>query len=61
MDVEKKIAIYEKIRVIIAEAEDKIVNKYKECIDNSWMDEYTDFSIETKLEALKDILELTKD
>lgn len=57
MGIKEQIAMYESIKSIIMDTEASIAKKYKECLDNNWMDEYTHYSTHAKLQALLDVLD----
>lgn len=60
-NVARDLILYDEIRQIIETHERTKEAKYRECLENNWISEYTDYAINNKLQAVEEIRELTKD
>lgn len=61
MDNNEMITTYNQIEKIINNTSVLLQEKYKECIENNWMSDYTDYSNKLKIKAFEEIQSMTKD
>ena len=61
MNNNEMIATYNQIKKIIDNTDALLQEKYKECVENNWMSDYTDYSNELKTKAFEEIQSMTKD
>lgn len=52
---------YHAIKLIIDTAEGEIRSKFEECMQNNWMDDYTQFANNTRMQAYNEIEKMTKE
>ena len=57
----EKLATYEQVKEVVENTEKLRHEKYQECLDNGWMSDLTGYLVSIKLDAYKQIKELTKD